>query len=112
MKMIIDELTNAQKRRIRMSEARKRGTHTKEEWIEMLDFFENTCCCCMGDSGLLRVEKDHIIPIYQGGSDHITNLQPLCSRCNCSKGPNVSDWRPQLADQLGKELPLKWIPNG
>ena len=97
----------------RLKEARKKGRHTKKEWEEMKDFFDNTCCCCMGDSGLFHVEKDHVIPIYQGGSDALYNLQPLCARCNSSKGSNVSDWRPQLADFLNKELPIKYqLPNG
>lgn len=98
----------ARARGFRLMEARKRGRHTKEEWKEMKEFFDNTCCCCMGDSGLANVEKDHVIPIYQGGSDGLDNLQPLCARCNASKGSNVSDWRPQLADFLKKELPLKY----
>jgi 5-methylcytosine-specific restriction endonuclease McrA len=89
--------------------ARQKGTHTKQEWAEMLEFFENTCCCCMGDSGLANVEKDHIIPVSMGGSDSIKNLQPLCARCNTSKGPDISDWRPQLASELGKEIPSKWL---
>lgn len=102
-------MNNQQLRSARLSEARSRGTHTKQEWQEMLSFFENICCCCLGESGLLNVEKDHIVPISQGGSDHITNLQPLCARCNASKGRNESDWRPQLADFLNKQMPTKWI---
>jgi 5-methylcytosine-specific restriction endonuclease McrA len=38
------------------------------------------------------LERDHIVPIYQGGSDAITNIQPLCKRCNCAKGPETTDW--------------------
>lgn len=104
---------NARKRAFRLSEARKKGTHTKKEWAEMKEFFEDTCCCCMGENGLAHIEKDHVIPIYQGGSDSINNLQPLCAKCNSSKGSNISDWRPQLADFLNKELPKKYqLQNG
>lgn len=85
--------------------AKQKGRHSKEEWLEMKSFFENTCCCCLGESGLINIEKDHVIPIYLGGSDSIRNLQPMCARCNASKGSNESDWRPQLADYLKKQLP-------
>lgn len=107
-----DSLTNHEKRALRMQEARRKGTHTKEEWFEMLEFFHNTCCRCLGERGYVRVGKDHIIPVYQGGSDSIKNLQPLCPWCNASKGPENFDWRPLLADVLGKVLPSKWLPNG
>lgn len=108
-----NNLSNSEKRRERLRQARLLGTHTKDEWAEMLEFFEYTCCCCLGEfQGLRGVVKDHIIPVYQGGSDSIKNIQPLCNHCNSSKGPNNSDWRPQLADSLKKELPIKWQNNG
>jgi uncharacterized protein YdaU (DUF1376 family) len=76
----------------RLAEARQKGRHTPDEWKSLLDFCGNACVRC----GANRVEivKDHIQPIYQGGSDAIDNLQPLCVRCNSSKGPDASDHRP------------------
>lgn len=99
---------NQIKRRDRLRIAREKGSHTKLEWDEMLDFFENTCVKCFGESGLYHVEKDHITPLYQGGSDGIDNIQPMCARCNASKGPDRMDYRPQLSDLLGKELPNEY----
>ena len=31
-------------------------------------------------------EVDHIIPRSRGGTDHIDNLQLLCTHCNRTKG--------------------------
>jgi uncharacterized protein YdaU (DUF1376 family) len=75
----------------RMAEARRKGTHTAEEWASLVAFCGGSCVRCGSDE---RIVKDHITPIYQGGSDAIDNLQPLCGRCNSSKGPDATDLRP------------------
>lgn len=80
---------NRRKREQRMEEARARGTHTKEEWEDLKEEFGQRCVCCGADEPLA---KDHIVPIYAGGSDAISNLQPLCSSCNSSKGPDDFNW--------------------
>lgn len=100
---------NSRIRSHRLSKAREKGRHSKQEWTEMKWFFENTCCRCMGGSGLLNVEKDHIIPIYQGGSDGLDNIQPLCALCNGGKGSETIDWRPTFANVIGKILPSKYV---
>lgn len=41
------------------------------------------------DDGTLMT-KDHIIPASKGGSDHIDNMQTMCTHCNKEKG-NTSD---------------------
>lgn len=83
--------TNAQIRSERMTAARAKGTHTKEEWEALREFCGFKCCKC-GAEG--HQDRDHIIPVYQGGSDGIDNIQPLCARCNASKGPEGVDYRP------------------
>lgn len=98
-------MTNREKRALRLKEAKLKGTHTKKEWQEMKLFFNNTCCKCKGKSELINVEKDHIIPLYLGGSDSIRNLQPLCALCNSSKTENTFDFRKEMASFLKKELP-------
>jgi len=34
----------------------------------------------------IQMTKDHIIPRVAGGSDHIDNMQTMCSKCNNKKG--------------------------
>ena len=76
---------------------------------EMKLFFKNTCVRCYGKSGLLNVERDHIIPSYQGGSNLPSNWQPLCARCNASKGPEKIDHRIEFCKKYGLIMPKEWI---
>lgn len=91
-------------RRERLNAAKLISTHSDEEWNEMLDFFNDTCAMCFITG---KMTKDHIIPIYIGGSDGIENLQPLCRNCNSGKTDNC-DYRLQLANYLRKKLPIKY----
>jgi len=80
---------NQRKRKRRLDAARKKGSHTKEQW-EALKAEFGRCVRCGTDEYFLF--KDHIIPIYQGGSDGVDNLQPLCAFCNTSKGAENFNW--------------------
>ena len=83
--------------------AQKIESHTPEEWNEMLIHFNYSCAKC-GSEGVL---KDHIIPLYKGGLDGINNIQPLCKKCNSSKGSDTTDYRLNH-----KNCPEKWFKNG
>lgn len=39
--------------------------------------------------------KDHVLPVAQGGPNHISNYRTMCSRCNCEKG-NMNDNQYQI----------------
>jgi len=43
------------------------------------------CECCGAHEHQAALEVDHIIPKNLGGSDHISNYQALCFRCNAGK---------------------------
>ena len=109
--MILGEKTetNAQKRSRRMAASRKKGTHTRVEWVSLREFFD---CCVKCGTTEFNLEKDHIMPVYQGGSDGIENIQPLCARCNSGKGPENIDhrsesrlgWLQQFEKIIGRKL--------
>ena len=41
------------------------------------------------------MQVDHIVPSHYGGIDHLCNYEPLCQRCNGSKGNRETiDYRP------------------
>lgn len=65
--------------------ARERGAeggHTLEEWRELKKRYKYKCAIC-GERKPLT--KDHIIPLSEGGTDYIKNIQPLCRSCNSKK---------------------------
>ena len=44
-----------------------------------------TCVKCGANGVGIRLEVDHKIPVSQGGSDTLDNLQTLCFDCNRGK---------------------------
>jgi hypothetical protein len=76
-------------RAINLFEAKKLGRHTAREWRIVQALYGHACLRC----GYADSEKDHIVPISKGGSDAVTNLQPLCVACNVTKRQAVADWR-------------------
>ena len=47
---------------------------------------EGPCNGCRGDFPFKLFEVDHRVPHSRGGTDHLDNLQLLCSSCNRIKG--------------------------
>jgi len=67
------------------------GSYTQEEWIRLCEKYDNKCLRCGSKNSKLTV--DHIVPISKGGSNNITNIQPLCFSCNASKQDKTIDYR-------------------
>lgn len=82
---------NSRLRAERLRAARAKATHTSSQWEALVRRFGGRCVQC-GEIPSKRLQKDHITPIYQGGSDGIDNLQPLCGSCNARKGPDCFNW--------------------
>jgi 5-methylcytosine-specific restriction endonuclease McrA len=83
--------------------ARKKGAegqYTLKEWTELCACYDYRCLCC-GNQCLLTA--DHIVPLTKGGSDYITNIQPLCASCNSRKGDKVIDYRDAWDDDTTNE---------
>lgn len=55
---------------------------TKEEWQEVISFFDNKCAYC-GEAKPLT--QDHIVPVAKGGGYTKTNIVPCCGSCNSRK---------------------------
>ena len=59
------------------------GNHTRDQWEGLIKSHP----FCAGCSAVgVKLYRDHIAPLFHGGSDDIGNIQPLCLRCNFRKG--------------------------
>lgn len=66
------------------------GRFTGKQWQALCEWFGNICLCC-GAPPPLTV--DHVIPLISGGSNDISNVQPLCGSCNFRKHTKTHDYR-------------------
>jgi len=67
------------------------GSFTTEEFDALCEKYANKCLCCGSTNEPLTV--DHVIPLSEGGSNDISNIQPLCLSCNSRKQDKTIDYR-------------------
>lgn len=67
------------------------GSYTLEEWVDLKERCKNSCLSCSRTDTELTV--DHIVPLSKGGSNYITNIQPLCKSCNSKKGTKTINFK-------------------
>lgn len=81
----ISKHLNVYSKRYRFLKMNSGGSHTKIQWEELKKQFNYMCLCCKKFEPDIKLTKDHILPISLGGKDDISNIQPLCKRCNSQK---------------------------
>lgn len=70
---------------------RNGGHHTARQWKALCRRYGNRCLACRRQG--VALTKDHIRPVSLGGTDDISNIQPLCRSCNSRKGAQHIDYR-------------------
>jgi 5-methylcytosine-specific restriction endonuclease McrA len=73
------------------------GSFNLSQWNIIKQACASVCLQC-GSSN--DIELDHIIPLKRGGTNWITNIQPLCRACNRSKYIKADDYRPEWVKLL------------
>lgn len=76
-------LINVHKRHSRIKNTG--GSFSIAEWNDLKKKYGYTCPKCGKKEPIVKLTVDHIVPISKGGSSFISNIQPLCSICNCKK---------------------------
>lgn len=89
------EQMQANNKRVKAMRRGVPGMHTLAEWRALKARYDHRCLCCGKSEPEIVLTEDHVIPVSKGGSNDISNIQPLCLACNCSKGNrHVTDYRP------------------
>ena len=65
------------------------GNYTWKKWEELKKKHNFTCAICGRKEPEIKLTIDHIIPISEGGTNWISNIQPLCRSCNSKKGKRL-----------------------
>lgn len=66
------------------------GELTAAQWRGVCARYDHKCLCC-GVRKPLTI--DHVLPLSMGGSNDVSNIQPLCLECNLQKGTRYIDYR-------------------
>jgi len=65
---------------------RDRGGKWKRERDEVMRLDGGLCRQCRKEGRVTTaVEVDHIVPLFEGGADTVSNKQALCLRCHQAK---------------------------
>ena len=72
-------------RRLHKHKRRGLGEIHSELWENLKSRYSFTCPACARSEPQLTLTIDHIIPISKGGTNDLSNLQPLCRSCNSRK---------------------------
>ncbi len=67
-----------------------KGSFTPSQFRALCRKYGDVCLCCGGNGPLVA---DHVVALERGGINDITNIQPLCKRCNDMKGTGSTDYR-------------------
>lgn len=81
-------------RRRRALKANAEGFHTEAEWENLKAHFDYHCLRCGRREPEIKLTRDHVVPLSEGGSDYISNIQPLCAPYNSTKSGRFIDYRP------------------
>ena len=66
--------------------ARKRnaeGSHSAIGWKELKESYLQMCVYC--NNKFEKLDRDHVVPLINGGSNYINNIVPACTSCNSKK---------------------------
>jgi len=70
------------------------GSFTLEEWEAKKREYNYTCPACGKREPEVELTTDHIIALNNGGTNYVSNIQPLCRSCNSKKHTKTIKYEP------------------
>lgn len=100
----IREMTHARRARKNNSG----GRFLVAEWRALKEAFGFVCLRCGVAESKSKLVMDHVVPLAAGGTNDISNIQPLCAKCNSWKYTKTIDYR-KLKPEEHKKAERKLI---
>jgi 5-methylcytosine-specific restriction endonuclease McrA len=79
---------------------KSKGSFSQKQWIVLKNQYGKCLCCGLTEKQLKKVNRklvsDHVVPLSKGGSNTLSNIQPLChgrGGCNNKKKDKHIDYR-------------------
>lgn len=85
------DIAKSKKHRRRILISKSIDHFTADQWRNLVNKYDSKCVKCGVKT--TKLEADHILPLVKGGSNSITNIQPLCKLCHKTKGTQTIDYR-------------------
>lgn len=76
------------------------GVLSMKEWEFILNLTKFMCIACEENKA---DSIDHVLPLSNGGTNTVDNIQPMCLKCNLKKGARHVDFRSrEFIEQIKK----------
>ena len=82
----------------------KRRKITKAERQQVYEKYSGHCAYCGKEIEIKDMQVDHMIPLWIGGADEMSNYMPSCRQCNHYKRGNSLEGFREMIERIPEKL--------